>query len=143
MSIERKAIIGTVITTILDKYEITRNDNRGSNTILIRGTSEDRMKICTEVSYNLMLPFIHISYPETQLNVGPQDIAKIFNMCNAMPCVLLLEGLTQYQVNAWLSIAFNMDKMSKDTVLIIAANNSIDKIDPTILSRISIAYDLT
>ena len=132
-----------------------------ANTVLIYGASgTGKTELGRYLAYKLNLPFFYISFSTTidsYMGSTAKNIHKIFDFCNAIPCVLMLDevdcvatkrfsggsrGVDGELERTTISLMQELDKLPNHVVLL-GATNRLDMVDDALLRRFSIRHEIT
>lgn len=130
------------------------------NTTLLYGESgTGKTELGRYIAYKLNLPFFYISFSSTidsYLGSTAKNIHKVFEFCNSIPCVLMLDevdcvatkrcsggskGVDGELERTTISLMQELDKLPNHVTLI-AATNRLDMVDEAMLRRFSIKHEI-
>ena len=130
------------------------------NTTLLYGESgTGKTELGKYIAYRLNLPFFYISFSSTidsYMGGTAKNIHKVFEFCNTIPCVLMLDevdcvatkrssggskGADGELERTTISIMQELDKLPNHVVLI-AATNRLDIVDEALMRRLSIKHEI-
>ena len=130
------------------------------NTTLLYGESgTGKTELGRYIAYKLGLPFFYISFSsmiDSYMGSTAKNINKVFNFCNSIPCVLMLDevdciatrrassgsrGADGELERTTISIMQELDRIPSHVTLI-AATNRLDIVDEALLRRFSIKHEV-
>lgn len=130
------------------------------NTTLLHGPSgTGKTELGKYVAYKLNLPFFYVSFSATidsYMGNTAKNIHKIFDFCNSIPCVLMLDEVDCVAVTrktggsrgcdgelerTTISLMQELDRLPNHVTLI-AATNRLDMVDEALLRRFSIKHEV-
>ena len=130
------------------------------NTTLLYGESgTGKTELGKYIAYKLSLPFFYVSFSsliDSYMGSTAKNIHKIFEFCNSIPCVLMLDEFdciaTKRNANGsrgvdgeiertTISIMQELDRLPNHVVLI-AATNRPDMVDEALIRRFSIRHEI-
>lgn len=130
------------------------------NTTLLYGESgTGKTELGRYIAYKLNLPFFYISFVSTidsYMGSTAKNIHKIFEFCNSIPCVLMLDevdsvaakrsvagsrGVDGEIERTTIAIMQELDRLPNHVTLI-AATNRIDMMDEAMLRRFSVKHEI-
>ena len=130
------------------------------NTTLLYGKSgTGKTELGRYIAYKLNLPFFYVSFSSTidsYMGSTAKNIHKIFNFCNSIPCVLMLDevdcvaakrsvsgskGSDGELERTTISLMQELDRLPNHVTLI-AATNRLDIVDEALLRRFSIKHEI-
>lgn len=148
----------TKMKLIADEMSARRIPYR--NTMLLYGESgTGKTELGKYVAYKLNLPFFYISFTsmiDSYMGGTAKNIHKIFEFCNSIPCVLMLDefdcvatkrdsggskGVDGELERTTISIMQELDCLPNHVTLI-AATNRLDIVDEALMRRFSIKHEL-
>lgn len=131
------------------------------NTTLLFGSSgTGKTELGKYIAHKLNLPFFYISFASTidsYMGSTAKNIHKVFDFCNSIPCVLMLDevdciattrnaggshGVDGELERTTISLMQELDKLPNHVTLI-AATNRLDMIDTALLRRFSVKHEIT
>lgn len=148
----------TKMKLIADEMSARRIPYR--NTALLYGESgTGKTELGRYIAYKLNLPFFYVSFAsmiDSYMGGTAKNIRKIFEFCNSIPCVLMLDefdcvatkrdsggskGVDGELERTTISIMQEFDRMPNHVTLI-AATNRLDIVDEALIRRFSIKHEL-
>ena len=130
------------------------------NTTLLYGESgTGKTEMGRYIAYRLNLPFFYISFASTidsYMGSTAKNIHKVFEFCNSIPCVLMLDevdciatrrvasgsrGADGELERTTVSIMQELDRLPNHVTLI-AATNRLDMVDEALMRRFSIKHEI-
>lgn len=130
------------------------------NTTLLYGESgTGKTELGRYIAYKLNLPFFYISFASTidsYMGSTAKNIHKVFEFCNTIPCVLMLDevdcvatarcaggskGVDGELERTTISLMQELDRLPNHVTLI-AATNRLDMIDQAMLRRFSVKHEI-
>ena len=130
------------------------------NTTLLYGNSgTGKTELGRYIAYRLNLPFFYVSFSsiiDSYMGSTAKNIHKIFEFCNTIPCVLMLDevdcvaakraasgskGCDGELERTTISIMQELDRLPNHVTLI-AATNRLDIVDEALLRRFSIKHEI-
>lgn len=130
------------------------------NTCLLYGPSgTGKTELGKYIAYKLNLPFFYISFSsaiDSYMGSTAKNIHKVFEFCNTIPCVLMLDevdcvatrrcaggskGVDGELERTTISLMQELDKLPNHVTLI-AATNRLDMVDEAMLRRFSIKHEI-
>ncbi len=130
------------------------------NTTLLYGESgTGKTELGRYISHRLNLPFFYVSFVSTidsYMGSTAKNIHKVFEFCNSIPCVLMLDevdcvatkressgsrGVDGEIERTTISIMQELDRLPNHVTLI-AATNRLDMVDEAMLRRFSIKHEI-
>ncbi len=154
------AIVEDVIKMKYVAEEMSLRDIPYKNTTLLYGESgTGKTELGKYIAYKLNLPFFYISFSsmiESLMGGTAKNIHKVFEFCNTIPCVLMLDevdcvaakrssagskGADGELERTTISIMQELDRLPNHVVLI-AATNRLDIVDEALMRRLSIKHEV-
>lgn len=130
------------------------------NTTLLYGASgTGKTELGRYIAYKLNLPFFYISFSsaiDSYMGSTAKNIHKVFEFCNSIPCVLMLDevdcvatkrcaggskGVDGELERTTISLMQELDKLPNHVTLI-AATNRLDMVDEAMLRRFSVKHEI-
>lgn len=130
------------------------------NTTLLYGLSgTGKTELSRYIAYKLNLPFFYVSFVATidsYMGSTAKNIHKIFDFCNSIPCVLMLDeidcvaarrdsggskGVDGEIERTTITLMQELDRLPNHVTLI-AATNRLDIVDEALLRRFSIKHEI-
>lgn len=130
------------------------------NTTLLHGESgTGKTELGRYIAYRLNMPFFYISFASTidsYMGSTAKNIHKVFEFCNSIPCVLMLDevdciatrrdsggsrGVDGELERTTISIMQELDRLPNHVTLI-AATNRLDMVDEAMMRRFSIKHEI-
>ena len=130
------------------------------NTTLLYGNSgTGKTELGRYIAYKLNLPFFYISFSsaiDSYMGSTAKNIHKVFEFCNSIPCVLMLDevdcvatkrcadgskGVDGELERTTISLMQELDSLPNHVTLI-AATNRLDMIDEAMLRRFSVKHEI-
>ena len=143
---------------VADEMSLRRIPYR--NTTLLYGESgTGKTELGRYIAYKLNLPFFYVSFVsmiDSYMGSTAKNIHKIFEFCNSIPCVLMLDefdcvatkrsadggkGVDGELERTTISIMQELDRLPNHVTLI-AATNRLDIVDEALLRRFSIKHEI-
>lgn len=140
--------------------EMAKREISYKNTTLLYGASgTGKTELGKYIAYKLNLPFFYISFASTidsYMGSTAKNIHKIFDFCNSIPCVLMLDeidciatrrdsggskGVDGEIERTTISIMQEFDRLPNH-VCLIGATNRLDIVDEALLRRFSIKHEI-
>lgn len=140
--------------------EMAKREISYKNTTLLYGVSgTGKTELGKYIAYKLNLPFFYISFASTidsYMGSTAKNIHKIFDFCNSIPCVLMLDeidciatrrdsggskGVDGEIERTTISIMQEFDRLPNH-VCLIGATNRLDIVDEALLRRFSIKHEI-
>ena len=154
------AIVDDIIKMKYVADEMSLRDIPYKNTTLLYGESgTGKTELGKYIAYRLNLPFFYISFSsmiDSYMGGTAKNIHKVFEFCNAIPCVLMLDevdcvatkrssggskGADGELERTTISIMQELDRLPNHVVLI-AATNRLDIVDEALMRRLSIKHEI-
>lgn len=154
-------VIDDIIKMKLISEELSLRNIPYKNTTLLYGVSgTGKTELGRYIAYRLNLPFFYISFVSTidsYMGSTAKNIHKVFDFCNSIPCVLMLDevdcvatkrssggskGPDGELERTTISLMQELDKLPNHVTLI-AATNRLDMVDEAFLRRFSIKHEVT
>ncbi len=130
------------------------------NTTLLYGESgTGKTELGRYIAFKLGLPFFYVSFVsmiDSYMGSTAKNIHKIFEFCNSIPCVLMLDefdcvathrssggskGVDGELERTTISIMQELDRLPNHVTLV-AATNRLDMVDDALMRRFSIKHEL-
>lgn len=143
---------------IADEMSVRRIPYR--NTVLLYGESgTGKTELGRYIAYRLNLPFFYVSFVsmiDSYMGSTAKNIHKIFEFCNSIPCVLMLDevdcvatkrssggskGPDGELERTTITIMQELDCLPNHVTLI-AATNRLDMVDDAMMRRFSIRHEI-
>lgn len=143
---------------IADELSVKRIPYR--NTALLYGESgTGKTELGRYIAYKLNLPFFYVSFVsmiDSYMGSTAKNIHKIFEFCNSIPCVLMLDefdcvaakrtsggnrGVDGELERTTISIMQELDRLPNHVTLL-AATNRLDMVDEAMMRRFSIHHEV-
>lgn len=140
--------------------EMAQLDIPYRNTTLLYGQSgTGKTELGKYIAYELKLPFFYVSFSsmiDSYMGGTAKNLHKIFEFCNSIPCVLMLDevdcvatkrssggskGPDGELERTTISIMQELDSLPNHVVLI-AATNRLDMVDEALMRRMSIKHEI-
>lgn len=154
-------VIDDIIKMKLISEELSLRNIPYKNTTLLYGVSgTGKTELGRYIAHRLNLPFFYISFVSTidsYMGSTAKNIHKVFDFCNSIPCVLMLDevdcvatkrssggskGPDGELERTTISLMQELDKLPNHVTLI-AATNRLDMVDEAFLRRFSIKHEVT
>lgn len=148
----------TKMKLIADEMSARRIPYR--NTVLLYGESgTGKTELGKYIAYRLNLPFFYVAFTsliDSYMGSTAKNIHKIFEFCNSIPCVLMLDevdcvatrrrsagsrGVDGELERTTISIMQELDQLPNN-VSLIAATNRLDVVDEALMRRFSIRHEI-
>lgn len=130
------------------------------NTTLLYGESgTGKTELGRYIAYKLNLPFFYVSFVSTidsYMGSTAKNIHKIFDFCNSIPCVLMLDeidcvatkrsgegskGVDGEIERTTITLMQELDRLPNHVTLI-AATNRMDMVDEAMMRRFSVKHEI-
>jgi len=130
------------------------------NTTLLYGDSgTGKTEFGRYIAYKLNLPFFYVSFSsaiDSYMGSTAKNIHKVFEFCNSIPCVLMLDevdcvatrrcaggskGVDGELERTTISLMQELDRLPNHVTLI-AATNRLDMVDEAMLRRFSVKHEI-
>ena len=154
------AIVNDIIKMKYVADEMSLRDIPYKNTTLLYGESgTGKTELGKYIAYKLNLPFFYISFSsmiDSHMGETAKNIHKVFEFCNAIPCVLMLDEVDCVAIKrssggskgadgelerTTISIMQELDRLPNHVVLL-AATNRLDIVDSALMRRLSIKHEI-
>jgi len=130
-----------------------------NTTLLYGGSGTGKTELGRYIAYKLKLPFFYISFSsaiDSYMGSTAKNIHKVFDFCNAIPCVLMLDevdcvatkrcaggskGVDGELERTTISLMQELDRLPNHVTLI-AATNRLDMVDEAMLRRFSVKHEI-
>jgi len=148
----------TVMKLISEEMSLRRIPYR--NTTLLYGASgTGKTELGRYIAHKLNLPFFYISFSsaiDSYMGSTAKNIHKVFEFCNSIPCVLMLDevdcvatkrcaggskGVDGELERTTISLMQELDRLPNHVTLI-AATNRLDMVDEAMLRRFSVKHEI-
>jgi len=155
-----EAIVDDVVRMKLISDELAKRKIPYKNTTLLYGNSgTGKTELGRYIAYKLNLPFFYISFASTIdsfMGSTAKNIHHVFEFCNSIPCVLMLDEVDCIATNrssggskgvdgelerTTVSIMQELDRLPNHVTLI-AATNRLDIVDPAMQRRFSMRHEV-
>lgn len=153
-------IISDIIKMKLISDELALRNIPYKNTTLLYGQSgTGKTELGRYIAYKLNLPFFYISFVsaiDSYMGSTAKNIHKVFEFCNSIPCVLMLDeidcvaakrssggskGSDGELERTTISIMQELDRLPNHVTLI-AATNRLDMVDEAMMRRFSLKHEI-
>ena len=153
-------VISDIIKMKLISDEMALRHIPYKNTTLLYGQSgTGKTELGRYIAYKLNLPFFYISFSsaiDSYMGSTAKNIHKVFDFCNSIPCVLMLDevdciatkresgggkGCDGELERTTISIMQELDRLPNHVTLI-AATNRLDMVDEAMMRRFSIKHEI-
>lgn len=153
-------VINDITKMKLVSEEMSLRNIPYKNTTLLYGASgTGKTELGRYIAYKLKLPFFYISFSSTidsYMGSTAKNIHKIFDFCNSIPCVLMLDeidcvatkrcaagsnGVDGELERTTISLMQELDRLPNHVTLI-AATNRLDMVDDAMMRRFSIKHEI-
>ena len=154
------AIVDDIIKMKYVADEMSLRDIPYKNTTLLYGESgTGKTEFGKYIAYRLNLPFFYISFSsmiDSYMGGTAKNIHKVFEFCNSIPCVLMLDefdcvatqrssrgskGVDGELERTTISIMQELDRLPNHVTLI-AATNRLDMVDEALMRRFSVKHEI-
>ena len=157
---DEDAVVGDIVKMKLIADEMSFRHIPYRNTTLLYGESgTGKTELGRYITFKLGLPFFYVSFValiDSYMGSTAKNIQKIFDFCNSIPCVLMLDefdcvasrrsssgskGADGELERTTISIMQALDSIPNHVILI-AATNRPDMVDEALLRRFSIRHEI-
>lgn len=154
------AVVEDIVKMKLIADEMSARKIPYRNTTLLWGESgTGKTELGRYIAYKLGLPFFYVSFVsmiDSYMGSTAKNIHKIFEFCNSIPCVLMLDefdcvatkrsssgskGVDGELERTTISIMQELDRLPNHVTLI-AATNRLDMVDEALMRRFSIKHEI-
>ena len=154
------SVINDIIMIKLVSEEMSlRSIPYKNTTLLYGGSGTGKTELGRYIAYKLNLPFFYISFSSTidsYMGSTAKNIHKVFEFCNTIPCVLMLDevdcvatkrnaggskGVDGELERTTISLMQELDRLPNHVTLI-AATNRLDMVDEAMLRRFSVKHEI-
>lgn len=154
------AVVEDIVKMKLIADEMSARRIPYRNTTLLYGESgTGKTELGRYIAYKLGLPFFYVSFVsmiDSYMGSTAKNIHKIFEFCNSIPCVLMLDefdcvathrssrgskGVDGELERTTISIMQELDRLPNHVTLI-AATNRLDMVDEALMRRFSIKHEI-
>lgn len=126
------------------------------NSVLLYGESgTGKTTFARYIGYKFKLPFLYLNFSnliDSRLGKTAGNIAKVFDYIRANNCVLFMDEIdaigslrgfddVKEMSRVVISLMQELDRLSND-IIVIGATNLYDKLDPALIRRFSIKYEI-
>ena len=155
-----QSVIEDVTKMRLIADEMSRHNIAYKNTTLLYGESgTGKTELGRYIAHKLNLPFFYISFVATidsYMGSTAKNIHKVFDFCNAIPCVLMLDeidcvatkrsssgskGADGELERTTITLMQELDRLPNHVTLI-AATNRLDIVDEAMMRRFSVKHEI-
>lgn len=155
-----KAVVDDIIRMKLISDELAERKIPYRNATLLYGESgTGKTELGKYIAYKLNLPFFYISFASTidsYMGSTAKNIHRVFEFCNSIPCVLMLDEVDCIATNrssggskgvdgelerTTVSIMQELDRLPNHVTLI-AATNRLDIVDQAMQRRFSLRHEV-
>lgn len=155
-----QSVIDDVLQMKLVADEMALRSIPYKNTTLLYGESgTGKTELGRYIAYRLNLPFFYISFVsmiDSYMGSTAKNIHKVFEFCNSIPCVLMLDEVDCIATKrssggskgpdgeierTTIAIMQELDRLPNHVTLI-AATNRIDIVDEALLRRFSVKHEI-
>ena len=157
---DEDAVVGDIVKMKLIADEMSSRRIPYRNTTLLYGESgTGKTELGRYIAFKLGLPFFYVSFValiDSYMGSTAKNIHKIFDFCNSIPCILMLDefdcvasrrsssgskGADGELERTTISIMQELDRLPNHVTLI-AATNRLDMVDEALLRRFSIRHEI-
>ena len=154
------AVVDDIVKMKLIADEMSARHIPYRNTTLLYGESgTGKTELGRYIAFKLGLPFFYVSFVsiiDSYMGSTAKNIHKIFEFCNSIPCVLMLDefdcvaaqrssggskGVDGELERTTISIMQELDRLPNHVTLV-AATNRLDIVDDALLRRFSIQHEI-
>lgn len=154
------AVVDDIVKMKLIADEMSARRIPYRNTTLLYGESgTGKTELGRYIAFKLGLPFFYVSFVsmiDSYMGSTAKNIHKIFEFCNSIPCVLMLDefdcvathrssggskGVDGELERTTISIMQELDRLPNHVTLI-AATNRLDMVDEALMRRFSIRHEI-
>lgn len=154
------AVVEDIVKMKLIADEMSARRIPYRNTTLLYGESgTGKTELGRYIAFKLGLPFFYVSFVsmiDSYMGSTAKNIHKIFEFCNSIPCVLMLDefdcvatqrssggskGVDGELERTTISIMQELDRLPNHVTLI-AATNRLDMVDEALMRRFSIKHEI-
>lgn len=154
------AVVDDIVKMKLIADEMSARRIPYRNTTLLYGESgTGKTELGRYIAFKLGLPFFYVSFVsmiDSYMGSTAKNIHKIFEFCNSIPCVLMLDefdcvatqrssggskGVDGELERTTISIMQELDRLPNHVTLI-AATNRLDMVDEALMRRFSIKHEI-
>lgn len=155
-----QSIVDEICKMKIVSEELSKKKINYPNTTLLYGPSgTGKTELVKYIAYKLNLPLFYVSFSsiiDSLMGSTAKNIHTIFEFCNSIPCVLMLDEIDCIAMKrssggskgpdgeierTTISIMQEFDRLSNNTILI-AATNRLDIMDEALLRRFSIKCEI-
>lgn len=156
---EASVIEDIIMMKIVSEEMSLRRIPYKNTTLLYGGSGTGKTELGRYIAYKLNLPFFYISFSSTidsYMGSTAKNIHKVFEFCNTIPCVLMLDevdcvatkrcsggskGVDGELERTTISLMQELDRLPNHVTLI-AATNRLDMVDEAMLRRFSVKHEI-
>ncbi len=154
------AVVEDIVKMKLIADEMSARRIPYKNTTLLYGESgTGKTELGRYIAFKLGLPFFYVSFVsmiDSYMGSTAKNIHKIFEFCNSIPCVLMLDefdcvatqrssggskGVDGELERTTISIMQELDRLPNHVTLV-AATNRLDMVDEALMRRFSIKHEI-
>ena len=154
------AVVDDIVKMKLIADEMSARRIPYRNTTLLYGESgTGKTELGRYIAFKLGLPFFYVSFVsmiDSYMGSTAKNIHKVFEFCNSIPCVLMLDefdcvatqrrsggskGVDGELERTTISIMQELDRLPNHVTLI-AATNRLDMVDDALMRRFSIKHEI-
>lgn len=154
------AVVDDIVKMKLIADEMSARRIPYRNTTLLYGESgTGKTELGKYIAYKLNLPFFYVAFTsliDSYMGSTAKNIHKIFEFCNSIPCVLMLDevdcvatrrrsagsrGVDGELERTTISIMQELDRLPNHVTLV-AATNRLDMVDEALMRRFSIKHEI-